>query len=294
MKIGFIGLGHMGTGMALNLLRAGHDLTGYNRTPGKAQALVSKGARAAAEVADACRGDAVITMLSDDSAVEGVTFVSNGVIASLREGAIHISMSTISVALSERLAAAHAQAGQRFVAAPVFGRPEAAAAGKLFIVAGGAPEAVDACMPLFQALGQSTFRIGDRPQAANLVKLSGNFLIASIIESLGEAMALVGKAGVDRREYLGFLTSTLFPAPVYKTYGELIAEGRFKPALFAAPLGFKDIRLTLAAAEGLRVPMPLASLLHDRFVRLLAQGGETMDWSGIGQIAAQDSALNGA
>jgi 3-hydroxyisobutyrate dehydrogenase-like beta-hydroxyacid dehydrogenase len=281
--------------MAMNLLKAGHDLTVYNRTPGKAQSLVSQGARAAAEVADACRGDAVITMLADDAAVEGVTFAEGGVIASLRGGAIHMSMSTISVALSERLAAAHAAAGQRFVAATVFGRPEAAAAGKLFICAGGPPDAVDAGMPLFQVLGQSTFRIGDKPQDANLVKLSGNFLFASVIESLGEAMALVGKAGIDRRAYLGFLTSTLFPAPVYKTYGELIVDGHFEPAKFAAPLGFKDIRLALAAAENLRVPMPLASLLHDRFVRLLAQdGGERLDWSGIGQLAAQDAAGSGA
>jgi 3-hydroxyisobutyrate dehydrogenase-like beta-hydroxyacid dehydrogenase len=291
MKIGFIGLGHMGSGMALNLLKAGHDVTVYNRTPGKTQALVSKGARAATQVADACHGDAVITMLSNDDAVQGVTLGEKGVITNLRKGAIHLSMSTISVALSERLAAAHAKAGQRFVAAPVFGRPEAAAAAKLFICAGGAAGAVDACMPLLQALGQSTFRIGDKAQDANLVKLSGNFLLATVIESLGEAMALVGKAGIDRRAYLDFLTSTLFPAPVYKTYGELIVEGQYQPARFAAPLGFKDIRLAIAAGENLRVPMPLASLLHDRFVRLLAQeGGETMDWSGIGQLAAQDAA----
>jgi 3-hydroxyisobutyrate dehydrogenase-like beta-hydroxyacid dehydrogenase len=293
MKIGFIGLGHMGSGMAANLLKAGHHLTVYNRTPGKAQALVSQGARAASEVADACRGDAVITMLADDGAVEGVAFGNKGVIASLRGGATHISMSTISVALSRRLAAAHAKAVQRFVAAPVFGRPEAAAAGKLFIAAGGAPDAVDACTPLFQVLGQSTFRVGDKPQDANLVKLSGNFLFASVIESLGEAMALVSKADIDRHEYLGFLTSTLFPAPVYKTYGELIADGHFEPASFAAPLGFKDIRLTLAAAEGLRVPMPLASLLHDRFVQLLAQGGEALDWSAIGCSVPDDGAVYG-
>jgi 3-hydroxyisobutyrate dehydrogenase-like beta-hydroxyacid dehydrogenase len=290
MKIGFIGLGHMGSGMALNLLKAGHELTVYNRSPGKAQALVSQGAQVAADVAGACGCDTIITMLSNDDAVEDVTFGNKGVIASLRSGAIHISMSTISVALSERLAAAHAKAEQRFVAAPVFGRPDAAAAAKLFIVAGGAPDAVEACLPLLRALGQSTFRIGDKPQAANLVKLSGNFLFASVIESLGEAMALVGKAGIDRREYLGFLTSTLFPAPAYKTYGELIAEGHYEPASFAAPLGLKDIRLTIAAAEGLSVPMPLASLLHDRFVRLIAQGGESMDWSGIAQLAAQDAA----
>jgi 3-hydroxyisobutyrate dehydrogenase-like beta-hydroxyacid dehydrogenase len=289
MKVGFIGLGNMGAGMAANLLRAGHEVTVYNRTPGKERALVEQGAHAAGQVADACRGEAVMTMLADDGAVGGVVFGDQGVIGSLGTGAIHLSMSTISVALSERLAAAHAKAGQRFVAAPVFGRPDVAAAGKLFIVAAGAPDAVTACSPLFEALGQKTFSVGDEPQAANLVKLSANFLLASVIEGLGEAMALVGKAGVDRHQYLELLTSTLFTAPVYKTYGGLIAEGKFEPAGFAAPLGYKDIRLTLAAADRLRVPMPVASLLRDRFLTLLAQGGEGLDWSGIGQLAARDA-----
>jgi 3-hydroxyisobutyrate dehydrogenase-like beta-hydroxyacid dehydrogenase len=275
--------------MAANLLKAGHEVTVYNRTPGKRQALVEQGAHAAAQVADACRGDTVITMLSDDGALESVVFGEKGVIGSLDRGAIHVCMSTISVGLSERLAAAHANAGQRFVAAPVFGRPEAAAAAKLFIVAAGARDAVDACLPLFEALGQRTFSIGDRPQAANLVKLSGNFLIASVIEALGEAMALVGKAGIDRHQYLDLLTGTLFGAPVYKTYGGLIAEEKFEPAGFAVPLGHKDIRLTLAAAESLRVPMPLASLLRDRFLTLLAQGGDALDWSAIGRLAAKDA-----
>jgi len=230
-----------------------------------------------------------VTMLADDRAVEGIVFGDQGVIGSLGPGAIHLSMSTISVALSERLARAHAKAGQRFVAAPVFGRPDVAAAGKLFIVAAGAPDAVTACSPLLEAMGQKTFSIGAEAQAANLVKLSGNFLLASAIEGLGEAMALVGKAGVDRHQYLELLTSTLFTAPVYKTYGGLIAEGKFEPAGFAAPLGYKDIRLTLAAADDLRVPMPVASLLRDRFLTLLAQGGEALDWSGIGQLAARDA-----
>src|SRR5207249_3517514 len=191
MKVGFIGLGHMGTGMAASLLRAGHEVTVYNRTPGKAQGLVAQGARAAAGVADACGGDAVVTMLADDGAVEGAVFGEQGVIGSLGKGAIHVSMSTISVALSERLAAAHAKASQRFVAAPVFGRPDVAAAAKLFIVAAGTPDAVEACSPLFEALGQKTFSVGDEPQHANLVKLSGNFLLASVIEGLGEALALI-------------------------------------------------------------------------------------------------------
>ena len=289
MKVGFIGLGNMGSGMAANLLKAGHEVTVYNRTTSKMKGLVEQGARPAAQVTDACRGEAVITMLADDGAVESMAFGDEGVTGNLGKGAIHISMSTISVALSERLAAAHAEAGQRFVAAPVFGRPEAAAAAKLFIVAAGAPEAVDACLPLFDALGQKTFTFGNNPQAANLVKLSGNFLIASVIEALGEAMALVGKAGVNRGQYLDLLTSTLFSAPVYQTYGRLIAEQKFEPAGFAAPLGHKDIRLTLAAAENLRVPMPLASLLHDRFLTLLAHGGGALDWSAISQLSAKDS-----
>jgi 3-hydroxyisobutyrate dehydrogenase-like beta-hydroxyacid dehydrogenase len=163
MKVGFIGLGNMGSGMAANLLKAGHEVTVYNRTPSKARALVEQGAHHAAQVADACRGDAVITMLSDDSAVQSVVFGDPGVISSLGKGGIHISSSTISMKLSERLAAAHAASGQRFVAAPVFGRPEAAAAAKLFIVVAGVPDAVDACMPLLEAIGQKTFHFGENP-----------------------------------------------------------------------------------------------------------------------------------
>jgi len=289
MKVGFIGLGHMGAGMAANLLKAGHDVTVYNRTRTKVEALVAQGAKAAASVSDACRGDAVITMLANDDAVESVVFSDGSIIGSLLAAAIHISSSTISVALSERLEAAHAKAGQRFVAAPVFGRPDVAAAGQLFVVAAGAPDAVIAAAPLSDAIGKRTFVVSETPKAANLVKLSGNFLLASVIESLGEAMALMGKAGIDRRQYLDILTSTLFDIPVYKTYGGLIADGQFEPAGFATPLGHKDIRLTLAAAEDLRVPLPLASLLHDRFLTLLAHGGDKLDWSAIGRLAAKDA-----
>jgi len=289
MKVGLIGLGNMGSGMASSLLKGGHDVTVYNRTPSKAQALVGQGARYAAQVADACRGDAVITMLADDVAVESVVFGDAGVIKNLARGAIHISSSTISVTLSEKMAAEHAASGQRFVSAPVFGRPEAAAAAKLFITAAGAPDAVDACMPLFESIGQRIFRFGDNAPDANLIKLSGNFLISSVIEALGEALALVGKAGLDQHQYVDFLTSTLFNAPVYKTYGGLIADKKFVPAGFAAPLGFKDNRLVLAAAEKLRVPLPLASLIYNRFLTLLARGGESLDWSAFSQLAAEDS-----
>ena len=289
MKIGFIGLGNMGSGMAKNLLKAGHEVTVYNRTPARAQPLVELGARYAAQVADACRGDAVFTMLSDDAAVEGVVFGNKGIVSSLSKGAIHISSSTISVALVERLASAHLTSGQRFVSAPVFGRPEAAAAGQLFVAVAGAADAVGTCMPLFEALGQKTTCFGASPSAANLVKLSGNFLISSVIEALAEAMALVGKAGLDQHQYVDFLTSTLFTAPVYKTYGMLIADRKFQPAGFAAPLGFKDNRLVLAAAETLRVPLPLASLIYNRFLTLLAHGGDSLDWSAFSQLAAEDA-----
>jgi 3-hydroxyisobutyrate dehydrogenase-like beta-hydroxyacid dehydrogenase len=230
-----------------------------------------------------------MTMLADDKAVEHMALGEGGIVASLPHSAIHISSSTISVGLSERLTEAHAKAGQRFVSAPVFGRPDAAAAAKLFVVAAGNAETLSACDPVFDSIGQRIFILGDKPSDANLVKLSGNFLIASVIESLGEAIALVGKAGIDRHAYLEMLTSTLFTAPVYKTYGGLIANGKFEPAGFAAPLGQKDIRLTLAAAEDLKVPMPVASLLRDRFLTLIANGGETLDWSAIGALAAKDS-----
>jgi 3-hydroxyisobutyrate dehydrogenase-like beta-hydroxyacid dehydrogenase len=281
----------MGTAMAGSLLRAGHEVTVYNRTPSKAQGLIDRGAHQAARVADACRGDAVITMLADDDAVEDVVFGEGGVHQSLGQRTIHVSMSTISVALCERLADVQATAGHRFVAAPVFGRPDVAARGQLFIVAAGKPDVIDACMPLFDAMGQKTLPIGEVPQAANLVKLSGNFLIASVLEALSEAMALIRKAGIDPQRYFELLTSTLFTGPVFTNYGGLIANQKFEPAGFAAPLGEKDLRLVLAAAETLRVPMPLASLVHDRLQTLIARGGEQLDWSAIGQLAANDAGL---
>ena len=289
MQVGFIGLGNMGIGMAANLLKAGHDVTVYNRTASKADALLKQGAKQAARVADACQGDAVLTMVADDPALENVALGDDGILRHLGKHEIHISLSTVSVAISQRLTRAHAERGQRFVAAPVFGRPEAAAAGKLFIVAAGEDDALDACVPLFEAMGQKTFRFGRNPGDANLVKVSGNFLITCVIESLAEVMALVGKAGLEPRQYLDFLTSTLFAAPVYKTYGAMIVEKKFEPAGFTAPLGLKDNRLVIAAAEALRVPMPLASLVHDRFLALLAQGGESLDWSAISQLAARDA-----
>ncbi len=289
MDIGFIGLGNMGSGMASNLVSAGHSVAAYNRSQDKVDALADRGARPARTVAEACAGEAVVSMLADDVAVEAVTFGADGILANLAEGAVHVSSSTISVALAQRLAAAHAEAGQRFVSAPVFGRPEAAEAAKLFVVAAGDSVAVQAVSPLFDAIGQRTFVVSEDPAAASLIKLSGNFLIASVIESLGEAMALVGKAGVDKQQYLEILTSTLFGAPVYRTYGGLIARGEFEPAGFAATLGLKDVGLALEAGGDLRVPLPLASLLRDRFLTLLATGGEHLDWSAVGALSAWEA-----
>jgi 3-hydroxyisobutyrate dehydrogenase-like beta-hydroxyacid dehydrogenase len=293
MKIGFIGLGNMGSAMAANLLKAGHEVTAYNRSPDKVDALAAQGARPARTVADACGGDVVISMLANDEALEAVTFGDDGILASLSPDAVHVSSSTISVALADRLTSAHADAGQGFVAAPVFGRPEAAAAAKLFVVAAGAPGTVDGLSAVFDAIGQRTFVIAEDPKAASLVKLSGNFLIASVIESVGEAMALVGKAGVDKQQYLELLTSTLFDAPVYKTYGGLVARQEFEPAGFAATLGLKDVRLVLAAGEDLQVPLPVASLLRDRFLTLLAIGGGNLDWSAIGALSAWEAGAAG-
>ena len=289
MEIGFVGLGNMGAAMAENLLRADHSVTAYNRSRAKVDALVVVGAQRAQTVADASRGDVVISMLANDEAVEAVTFSDSGILGSLRPGAVHVSCSTISVDLARRLTEAHAEAGQRFVSAPVFGRPEAAAARKLFVVAAGEPELLQALSPVFDAVGQRTFVVAEEPSTANLVKLSGNFLIASVIESLGEAMALIGKAGVDKQTYLEILTSTLFGAPAYQVYGGLLAREEFEPAGFAATLGLKDVRLVLAAGEDMQVPMPIASLLRDRFLTLLANGGGALDWSAVGALAAWEA-----
>jgi 3-hydroxyisobutyrate dehydrogenase-like beta-hydroxyacid dehydrogenase len=294
MKVGFIGLGQMGSGMAGNLLKAKHEVSIYNRTAGKTENLVRLGAKAPGQISIVSMSDAVITMLANDAAVENVVFGNSGVLENLPRNAVHISCSTISVTLSKRLAEAHETAGQHFLAAPVFGRPDAAAAGKLFVVVAGKPGIIESYMPLFEAIGQKTFVMSERPEAANLVKLSGNFLIAAVIEALGEAIALVGKGGVDRQAYLEMLTSTLFNAPVYKTYGGLIVDDKFEPAGFAALLGQKDIRLALAAAEALSVPMPLAGLIRDRFLTLVALGGETLDWSAIGALASRDAGIPGS
>ena len=181
--------------------------------------------------------------------------------------------------------------GQEYVAAPVFGRPEAAEAGKLFVVAAGPKKSIDRSRPLLEALGPKLAVIGEQPSMANTVKLTGNFLIATVLESLGEAIAFTRKSGLDAGAVLDFFTSTLFNAPIYKTYGGLVLEGKHDQVGFALPLGFKDVRLVLQAAEARTVPMPIASLLHDRFLSALARGYENKDWSVLGRVAAEDAGL---
>ena len=292
MKVGFIGLGNMGSAMARNLIKAGHDLTVYNRTRSRAEPFASLGARIAETPSEAA-GDAevLITMLADDAAVEGVIFAPGDAIQALPPGAVHISMSTISVGLSRRLAEAHRERKQHYVAATVFGRPDVAAAGKLWIVAGGPSEQIVRCQPLFDAIGQKTFMAGEEAHAANAIKLAGNFVITTVIESLAEAFAFGRKSGVHPHTFLDILTNSLFPGPVYQTYGNMIASEQFEPPGFKLPLGLKDNRLLLAAAEEVAAPMPMASLVHDRFVAALARGLGESDWAAIARISYQDAGL---
>ncbi|MBZ5491253.1 MAG: NAD(P)-dependent oxidoreductase [Acidobacteriia bacterium] len=292
MNIAFIGLGNMGSPMAANLIKARHKLTVYNRTHSRAEALQSQGARVAATPGEAAVGaEVAITMLADDHALESVLFEKRSLLDSLPPNAIHISMSTISVALSRRLASAHAERKQHYVSAPVFGRPEAAAAAKLFIVAAGPAEQIERCRPLFDAMGQKTFLAGNDAFGANLMKLAGNFLITAVIEGLAESFALVRKAGLDANLFHEILTNSLFNAPIYKTYGALINSQKFEPAGFKLPLGLKDNRLLLAAAEENAVPMPMASLVRDRFLAALGQGMGELDWSAISKLSAKDAGL---
>lgn len=294
MKVGFIGLGNMGAPMARNLIKAGHTVSVYNRTRSSAEQLQRDGAIVADTPAGACAGDAVITMLADDHALEQMAFGtkdSDGIVGALGNNGIHISMSTISVALSDRLADAHRSKGSGYVAAPVFGRPAAAEAKQLNIVAAGAAETIERCRPLFDAVGQRTFLIGEKASSANLVKVIGNFMIASMLETLGEAFALGRKGGLDPGLILEVLTGTLFPAPIYKNYGGMVARQEFEPAGFKLPLGLKDVRLVMEAAESLNVPMPIASLVRDQFISALAHGHQDKDWSAVTLVSAEAAGL---
>lgn len=286
MDIGFIGLGQMGAAMAENLLRAGHRLTVWNRSQDKADALVQAGAARAERPVDAAQGEVVMTMLADDAAVEQVVYGDGGIRGA---PALHVGHSTIGVALAERLARDAGPDG--YLSAPVFGRPPAAAAGKLFVVAAGAEAALDRAAPLLDAIGQRTFRVGDAPPAANLVKLSGNFMIMAAVEAMAEAMTLAEKGGVPRAQLLEVLTGTLFGAPVYHTYGEILVEDRFRPAGFAAPLGLKDMSLVDAAATAAAVPMPVLGVVRDHLRSVIAQDGRDIDWAGAALAVRRGAGL---
>lgn len=292
MRIGFIGLGNMGAAIAANLLKAGHDVAVWNRTAAKARALQDAGATLAATPMEAASGKAAaITMVADDAALNEVLDGASGLLAGLDKGALHVSMSTIAVATAERVAEEHRERGQRFLCAPVFGRPEAAAAAKLFFVAGGDPGDIEFAAPLFSAAGQRMFCVGKRPSAASLVKLCGNFMILSAIESMAEAMTLAEKGGVPKAQLLEVLTGTLFNAPIFHNYGKTLVDGRFRPAGFAAALGLKDMRLTAQSAEALRVPMPLLGVLRNHLLQTLAVEGEDIDWSAIALSIAKNGGL---
>lgn len=282
----------MGTGMAQNLSKEGHELTLYNRTRSKAEELQSAKAKVLSNPAEAARGaEVVITMLSDDAALHKVVFGPNGISEALSPGAVHVSMSTISVELSKHLAQTHREQKQNYVAAPVFGRPEAAAAAKLFIVAAGDEAQIERCRPLFDVMGQKTFVAGPEAQMANVVKLCGNFMITCVIESLAESFALVRKSGMDPMQFLEIITGSLFNAPIYKTYGAIVAEEKFQPAGFKLPLGLKDNRLVRAAAADVAVPMPLASMVNDLFLTAIAQGMSDWDWSAIAGVTLKNAGL---
>lgn len=277
--------------MARNLLRAGHRVTVYNRSPEKAQALSGDGAQQAGSPAEAARdAEAVFTMLSDDHALSEVAFAQNGIASALKPGAAHISSSTISTALSRRLAEQHAANKQVYVSAPVFGRPEAAEAKKLIVIPAGDRDAIERYRPLFDAIGRATFVVGTEPSQANLVKLCGNFMIASMLEAFAETFATMEKAGIKRSLFLDVI-SELFGSPVYKNYGTVVAEQKFEPAGFALKLGFKDVRLAIEAAQELNVPLPLGSLIRDHLISAMAHGQEEWDWSSLALVASRNAGI---
>ena len=291
MKIGFVGLGRMGSGMARNLMRGGHELAVYNRSRQKAEALEKDGAQIRNSPADVCRdAEAVFTMLADDQAVSDVVFGQDGIAKALKPKAVHISSSTISTAFSRRLAAEHANRGQNYLSAPVFGRPEAAEGRKLVVVAAGDAQTVERCRHLLDAIGRRTLVLGAEPWQANTVKLGGNFMIASMLEAFGETFAVMRRAKIDHHQFLEVVTE-LFGSPVYSNYGRIVANEQFEPAAFTLKLGLKDMRLMLEAAQELAAPMPFASVLRDQALSGIAHGQENLDWASLARVAARNAGL---
>ncbi|CAM4097474.1 NAD(P)-dependent oxidoreductase [Bordetella muralis] len=287
MKIAFLGLGTMGLPMASNLLKAGYTVHAWNRSPAPLATLAERGASAAASAREAAAdADILISILADDEAVRA-TILDGQVLATLKTGALHINMATISVELASNLAQEHQDKGVQYVAAPVLGRVNVAEAGQLNILAAGDAQALATAQPLFDVLGQKTWKCGARPEQANAVKLAVNFMIASAIGTMGEAVALVQGHDVAKTEFLDLITSTVFAAPVYQGYGGAIAQDRYEPAGFKLSLGLKDVRLTLAAGERANVPLPIASALRDTHIESLAHGEGHLDWAALSRTAAR-------
>lgn len=289
--IGFIGTGMMGEPMARNLLRAGYAVKVYNRTRDKARALASDGASLVQTPAEvAAPNGIVITMLANDQAVEETAFGADGFGPALR-GGIHVSMSTIAPATAERLAAKHREHGGRYVAAPVFGRPDAAAAKKLWICTSGERTFKERVRPVLDALGQGIIDFGEKPGAANIIKLSGNYLILAATQAMAEAFTLAEKNGIARTAVADFFGKTLFACPIYQAYGKFVAEENYDPPRFRLALGLKDISLVLDTAKASEVPMPVASLLQQRMLSAVAKGRGHLDWSAIALLVSEDAGL---
>jgi len=291
MKVGFIGIGAMGGPMASNLLAAGHTLTVWNRSVAATEPLASLGAKVARTADRAAQGDVLCSMLANDQAVRDV-FLAGGLLDAMDRGTVHVNHSTISVALAKELADEHARRGLDYVAAPVFGRPDMAAAAKLNILVAGKPSVIERVRPLLDAMGSRLWLMGDTPERANVAKIAGNFMLASAIETMAEATALTRAYGVSAADFLEVMTSTLFAAPAYQGYGKLIAEQRFKPAGFPLPLGLKDVELALTAASTARVPLPFAGVLRDSLLEALAAGDADLDWSALALVAARRAHLD--
>ena len=292
MKIAFIGLGQMGLGIAGHLLAAGHELHVWNRSAPPARELGERGARVARTPAELADAEFIMTMLANDEAVRAV-FLDQGVLEAARPGCIHINLATVSIALTREFAQLHAQHQVGYVAAPVFGRPDVAAAGKLNVVAAAEPQTLERARAALEAVGQKVWVVGEQPEKASAVKIAGNFMIAAAIETMGEAVALTRSHGVGADEFLQIMTNTLFAAPVYKGYGAMISEQRYEPAGFPTPLALKDIRLALAAADERNVPLPFASVLRDGLLETIATGGAQKDWSALAALAARRAGLDG-
>ena len=292
MKVGFIGLGRMGQNMARRILEAGHDLKGYNRTHAKAAALAPAGATPVRSVADAVSDrEVAITMLGGDDDLAQVVEGEEGIAANLPRGAIHVGMGTHSVAMSRRAAAIHEDAGQVYVAAPVLGRPDAAAAGELGIVTAGPAASVATCAPLFAAMGRRCFAAGEAPESAASVKLANNFVLGCAIETMGEAFSLVRRYGVRPETLYDVLTDGVFACTAYKVYGDIIAKEDWDRVGMTAALGLKDANLALAAAEAGRVPLPSANVWRDRLLGAIAHGDGERDWAVVAREQARASGL---